>query len=41
MSVGMDSLVLKAGVFGGLLTGVPENLGGDRMSRCMPSIAGE
>jgi len=40
-SVGMDVLVLKAGAFGGLLTGVPENLGGDRMTRCMPWIAGE
>jgi hypothetical protein len=27
-SVGMDPLVLKTGTFGGLLTGVPENLGG-------------
>ena len=27
-SVGMDVLVLKAGAFGGLLTGGPENLGG-------------
>ena len=40
-SVGMDVFVFKAGAFGGLLTGVPENLGGDRMTRCMPSIAGE
>ena len=40
-SVGMDALVLKAGAFGGLLTGVPENLGGDRMTRGMPSVAGE
>src|SRR6266852_7590322 len=40
-SVGMDVLVFKAGAFGGLLTGVPENLGGDRMTRRMPSIAGE
>jgi len=40
-SVGMDVLVLKAGAFGGLLTGVPENLGGDRVTRRMPSIAGE
>ena len=31
-SVGMDALVLKAGAFGGLLTGGPEDLGGDRMS---------
>src|SRR5260370_39849385 len=40
-SVGMDTLVLKTGTFGGLLTGVPENLGGDRMTRRMPSVAGE
>jgi hypothetical protein len=40
-SVGMDALVLKAGAFGGLPTGVPENLGGDGMTRCMASIAGE
>src|ERR1700732_2758129 len=39
--VGMDALVLKTGAFGGLLTSVPENLGRDRMTRCMPSIAGE
>jgi hypothetical protein len=37
----MDVLVFKAGAFGGLLTGDPENLGGDRMTRRMPSIAGE
>ena len=37
----MDVLVFKAGAFGGLLTGVPENLGGDRMTRRMPSIARE
>jgi hypothetical protein len=40
-SVGMDALVLKTGAFGRLLTGVPENLGGDRMTRRMPSVAGE
>src|ERR1700688_4955323 len=40
-SVGMDVLVFKAGACGGLLTGVPENLGGDRMTRRMPSVAGE
>src|SRR5258708_19639432 len=39
--MGMDVLVFKAGAFGGLLTGDPENLGGDRMTRRMPSIAGE
>jgi len=39
-SVGMDTLVLKTGTFGGLLAGVPENLGGDRMTRRMPSVAG-
>jgi hypothetical protein len=33
--------VFKAGAFGGLLTGAPENLGGDRMTRGMPSIAGK
>jgi hypothetical protein len=40
-SVGMNVLVFKAGAFGGLLASVPENLGRDRMTRCMPSIAGE
>lgn len=40
-SVGMDALVLKTGAFGGLLTGGPGNLGGDRMTRRMPSVAGE
>ena len=40
-SVGMDVLVFKAGAFGGLLASVPENLGGDRMTRRMPSVAGE
>src|SRR5258705_4317386 len=40
-SVGMDAPVLKAGAFGGLLTGVPENLGGDWMTRRMASVAGE
>ena len=39
--MGMDVLVFKTGAFGGLLTGVPENLGGNRATRCMPSIAGE
>ena len=40
-SVGMDPLVLKTGAFGGLLTGVPENLGGERMTRRMRSVAGK
>ena len=40
-SVGMNVLVFKAGAFGGLLASVPENLGRDRMTRCMPSVAGE
>jgi hypothetical protein len=39
--MGMDALVLKTGAFGGLLASVPENLGRDRMTRCMPSVAGE
>src|SRR6266853_3935752 len=39
--MGMNALALKAGAFGGLLTGAPENLGGDRMTRGMPSIAGK
>src|ERR1700675_3782160 len=39
--MGMDVLVFKAGAFGGLLTGVPENLGGNRMTRRMPSVTGE
>ena len=28
--VRVDATVLKSGAFGGVLTGVPENLGGDR-----------
>jgi hypothetical protein len=40
-SVGMDAPVLKTGAFGGLLTGAPENLGGDRMTRRMPSVTGK
>src|SRR5215467_16317623 len=40
-SVGMDVFVLKAGTFGSLLTGNPENFGGDRMTRCVPSVAGK
>ena len=40
-SVRMDMLVLKTGAFGGLLTGSPEDLGGDRMTRCMPAVAGK
>ena len=39
--MGMDALVLKTGAFGGLLTGVPENPGGDRMTRRTPSVAGK
>ena len=39
--MGMDVLVLKAGAFGGLLTGSPEDLGGDGITRRMPSIAGK
>src|ERR1039458_129591 len=39
--MGMDVLVFKTGAFGGLLTGNPENLGGDRMTRCVPSVAGK
>jgi hypothetical protein len=32
-SVGMDVLVFEAGAFGGLLTGAPEKLSGDRTTR--------
>ena len=39
--VGMDVPVLKTGAFSGLLTGGPENLGGDRITCRMPSVAGE
>jgi integrase/recombinase XerD len=39
--MGVDVLVRKTSAFGGLLTGVPENLGGDRMTRRAPSAAGE
>src|SRR6266851_591665 len=39
--VRMDALVLKACAFGRLLTGSPEHLGGDRMTRRMPSVAGK
>jgi hypothetical protein len=37
----MNALALKTGAFGGLLTGGPENLGGDRMTRRMPAVAGK
>ena len=40
-SVRMDVPVLKARAFGRLLTGSPEHLGGDRMTRRMPSVAGK
>ena len=40
-SVGMDALVLKTGAFGGVLTGSPEDLGGDRITCGMPSVAGK
>src|SRR6202023_905808 len=39
--VRMDALMLKACAFGRLLTGGPEHLGGDRMTRRMPSVAGK
>jgi hypothetical protein len=39
--MGMDVLVLKTGAFSGLLTGGPENLGGDRITCRMPSVAGK
>src|SRR6202007_1907469 len=39
--VGMDALMLKACAFGRLLTGGPEHLGGDWMTRRMPSVAGK
>ena len=39
--VRMDVLVLKTGAFGGLLTGMPDDLGGDRMTRRVPSVAGK
>ena len=40
-SVGMDVLMLKTCAFGRLLTGGPEHLDGDRMTRRMPSVAGK
>ena len=40
-SVGMDVLMFKAGAFGGLLTGTPQDLGGDRITCGMPSVARE
>src|SRR5438445_11653847 len=39
--MGMDVLVFKAGALRGLLTGAPENLGRDRMTRRMPPTAGK
>ena len=39
--MGMGVLVFKAGALRGLLTGVPENLGGDRITCRMPSVAGK
>src|ERR1035438_537810 len=40
-SVGMDVLVFKAGAFGGLLTGVPENLGRGRATLGVPAPTGK
>src|SRR5580693_5666955 len=40
-SMGVDVLVLKTGALGGLLTGSPEDLGGDRIICGMPSVAGK
>src|SRR3982074_675688 len=40
-SVGMDVLVFKAGAFGGLLTGIQQDLGSDRITCGMPSVAGK
>ena len=37
----MDVFVFKTGGFGGQLTGAPQNFGGDRMTRRMPSVAGK
>src|ERR1700730_8771226 len=39
--VGMDMLVLKTGALCGVLTGSPQDLGGDRVTCGMPSVAGE
>src|SRR6266478_5760558 len=39
--MGMDVLVFKAGALRGLLTGAPENLGRDRMTRRMPPTAAD
>ena len=37
----MDVLVFKTGAFSGQLRGAPQNLGGNRMTRRMPSVAGK
>ena len=37
----MNVLVRKPGAFGGLLTGSPEYLGGDRITCGLPSVAGK
>jgi len=39
--MGMDVLVLQTGAFGGVLTGSPKDLGGDRITGGMPSVTGK
>src|ERR1035441_483563 len=40
-SVRVDMLVRKAGSFGGVLTGRPEDLGGDGITCRVPAVAGK
>src|SRR5277367_2486367 len=37
----MDVPMREAGAFGGVLAGIPEHLGGDRMTRSVPAVAGK
>src|ERR1700758_1491272 len=37
----MNVPMREAGAFGGVLTGIPEDLGGDRMTRSVPAVAGK
>src|SRR5580692_10986666 len=39
--MGMDMLVCETGTLGGVLTGSPQDLGGDRITCGMPSVAGK
>ena len=40
-SVGMNAPVVEAGASGSDLAGRPEDLGGDRVTCCVPAVTGE